>query len=215
MSEILNEQLSALLDGELPPAETELLLRRLARNPERRACLARYVAMGAALRGGAAPLMGDFAAQVSARLAAEPALAPRATPPRAMWWRPVSGLAVAAAVAGVAIALLPRESGQPRGVAPAARAQLPAAAPAVATVAAEAPVPAARIRATVPGAEPASYVTPNANPRDLNVIPRAELARYVVAHSAVAMPLTGRSMLTSLIAESPAEDIPVAAGARR
>ena len=37
MSEILNQQLSALLDGELPPEQTELLLKRLSREPERRA----------------------------------------------------------------------------------------------------------------------------------------------------------------------------------
>jgi anti-sigma factor RsiW len=34
MSELLNEQLSALLDGELPPEETSLLLRRLGRETE-------------------------------------------------------------------------------------------------------------------------------------------------------------------------------------
>ena len=49
MSDLLNEQLSALMDGELPPEETALLLRRLEREPELAARLARYSAIGDAL----------------------------------------------------------------------------------------------------------------------------------------------------------------------
>ena len=50
MSERLHEQLSALLDGELPAGEAELLLVRLQRDPALRATLARYTVAGDAIR---------------------------------------------------------------------------------------------------------------------------------------------------------------------
>lgn len=46
MSQTINEQLSALLDGELPVAQEELLLRRLERDPELRDRLGRYGLVG-------------------------------------------------------------------------------------------------------------------------------------------------------------------------
>jgi negative regulator of sigma E activity len=50
MTDALNEQLSACLDGELPPAELDLLLKRLERDPDLRETLGRYSAVGEALR---------------------------------------------------------------------------------------------------------------------------------------------------------------------
>ncbi len=46
----IEEQLSAFLDGELPEAELELLVRRLERDENFRATLARYSAIGSILR---------------------------------------------------------------------------------------------------------------------------------------------------------------------
>lgn len=46
----IEEQLSAFLDGELPPEELALLIRRLERDEAYRATLARYVTMGAIMR---------------------------------------------------------------------------------------------------------------------------------------------------------------------
>jgi len=79
MSERLNEQLSALLDGELPAGEAELLLARLQRDPALRATLARYTLSGDAIRVSglqAAPQVvpvasAGFAARVSAAIEAE------------------------------------------------------------------------------------------------------------------------------------------------
>jgi negative regulator of sigma E activity len=51
MSELRDSQLSAMYDGELPPAECELLARRLTRDPALRAEWSRYALIGAALRG--------------------------------------------------------------------------------------------------------------------------------------------------------------------
>ena len=50
MTDPVNEQLSACLDGELPAAELDLLLKRLERNPELREALGRYTVIGEALR---------------------------------------------------------------------------------------------------------------------------------------------------------------------
>ena len=50
MTDAVNEQLSACLDGELPPAELDLLLKRLERNPELREAIGRYTVIGEALR---------------------------------------------------------------------------------------------------------------------------------------------------------------------
>jgi negative regulator of sigma E activity len=79
MSERLNEQLSALLDGELPAGEAELLLARLQRDPALRATLARYTLSGDAIRVSslqAAPQVepvasSGFAARLSAAIEAE------------------------------------------------------------------------------------------------------------------------------------------------
>ena len=106
MSERLNEQLSALVDGELAEQEYELLLARLENDPELRARWARYNLISDALRNhlpdGLAP---GLAAQVSAKLAEEPthiaAMAVAAGGGR--FGKQVIGGALAAAVAVVAI----------------------------------------------------------------------------------------------------------------
>jgi hypothetical protein len=55
----IEEQLSAFLDGELPDDELQLLVRRLERDEEHRATLARYAAIGSLLRKEPAQLSGD------------------------------------------------------------------------------------------------------------------------------------------------------------
>jgi len=50
MSEQIREQLSALLDGELPAQERDLLLARLARDPALRAHWSNYQLIGDGLR---------------------------------------------------------------------------------------------------------------------------------------------------------------------
>ena len=49
---LIDEQLSAWLDDELPREELELLLARLAESPELKARLARYSLIGSSVRGG-------------------------------------------------------------------------------------------------------------------------------------------------------------------
>lgn len=51
MSRLIDEQISALLDGELPGEQEAMLLRRLASEPARRDTLARYGLIGDLVRG--------------------------------------------------------------------------------------------------------------------------------------------------------------------
>jgi sigma-E factor negative regulatory protein RseA len=208
MSELLHEQLSALIDGELPAAETALLLKRLEREPALRERLARYHACGATLRGGRVGVRTDFSLKLSAVLEAEPChatSAPRAAA-RALslgrYLKPLAGLAVAAAVAGIAILVL----GRPGTPAPPA-AELARLAPPRPTAAAATPAPSPRavtppMLAAAPalGTEPASYVTPAAHP-ELGVISRGELANYALAHSGVVGSFGVHSVYTSLVSD--------------
>jgi sigma-E factor negative regulatory protein RseA len=109
MSEQIREQVSAFLDGELPGSETELLLKRLTRDPELRQSFGRYALIGETLRGtGGASLTASFAARVNRTIDGEPAApalpAARSRPLR--WWKPIAGTAVAAGVAAVAVIAL-------------------------------------------------------------------------------------------------------------
>ena len=106
MSDKLNEQLSALVDGELAEHEYELLLARLDNDPELRARWARYNLISDTLRNHLPDrLAPGLAAQVSGALDQEPSHA-TATPLTGHGGRlgkQVIGGALAAAVAVVAI----------------------------------------------------------------------------------------------------------------
>lgn len=207
------EHLSALLDGELPPEQTDFLLKRVQRDAELRGTLQRYQLIGDTLRGERVQARPDFMLRVSAAIAAEPPLpAPEArrTSGRGAaalsWLKPVAGLAVAATVASVAVVVMQRDPGGT--AAPALVAATPAttATTATSTTSATAPpaplspAPAPLLAATSLTGEPASYVTPPAS-RGVGVIPPAQLASYVVAHSEYSSPLGRRNVLTGLVAD--------------
>ena len=111
-----DSQLSALFDGELAPDPAALVTRRLLKDPALRATWGRYALIGAVLRqepllqpaGGRA----DLADRVRLSLLAEPPLAPVAQPPvfaqpgAGSWRRGLTGAALAASVAAVAVLVL-------------------------------------------------------------------------------------------------------------
>src|ERR1700731_4219630 len=122
MSEQIREQVSAFLDGELPNSETELLLKRVTRDPELREGFGRYALIGESLRGGThARLSQGFPGRVNRAMGGEPRVAAPATVGggSVVWWRPFAGAAVAAGVAAIAVVAL-----QQRAIAPAVRAGL-------------------------------------------------------------------------------------------
>jgi len=150
------QQLSALVDGQLPADEARFLLRRLQHDEELAGCHERWQLCGDVLRGmAAAPAPADFAARVRQAVAAEPR-APSLPAPGRQGWR-WGGGAIAASVALVALFMvrdrMPADTPAPMPVL-ATTAQLPAKAPDAPDVDADAG--AAMAAAAVPAAALAS-----------------------------------------------------------
>jgi negative regulator of sigma E activity len=199
-SEERESLLSAMYDGELTVGECELVARRLARDPAQRVKWSRYSVVRAVVRGDHQVLASPrFAARLNAAIELEPvhspapsrasaAVAADAAARRVRWWRPLAGVGVAAGVATLAILLVRSQPGAPETAAPPiAMANGPSAAPAAAAPAAS--------------SDPPSYVVPAALARDrMAVVPAAQLANYVVAHSEFSSPLGRHTLLSALMA---------------
>ena len=115
MTEHSDEQLSALVDGELDPRQRALLFRRLERDHALQDRWSRYFLMGEAIRrdlGG--DLTVDLAQRVHETIQNEPPLTPevQGRPVAKAWPRSATGLAVAASVAAIALAVF-KLTGEP------------------------------------------------------------------------------------------------------
>jgi negative regulator of sigma E activity len=184
MTDSLNEQLSACLDGQLPEAELDLLLKRAGRDAQLGRTLGRYALVGEALRGrSAAQASSGFADRVAAAIAADAVPLDSGgktrsvlTPTLTRWLRPAAGFAVAAGVATLAVFSF----------------QMPAP-ESTAIVAQQAPAAAVQTN----GSD--SYIVP-ANPVS-SFIPAARLTNYVVAHSEYSSPLGRRTVLSGMLSE--------------
>lgn len=181
MTDQIREQMSALLDGELPQGEVSLLVRRMARDAELKRAFGSYVLAGEALRAPGDTLASrGFAARVSAAIdAGEPAVSGSiaAEPARGplRWRRPAAAAAVAAGAALAAVLLVQPDSRDTQTFAQ--RAGAPAAVPVV----------------TLPAG--GSSPTPAQNER---------LAGYLVVHGQYATPIGRRSVWTNALATDPA-----------
>ena len=201
MNEELDSQLSAMFDDELPPAECELLARRLSRDEYLKARWGRYAIVGAVIRAErGVRLNAPLAGRVNAVLLAEPALAAHTAPrdrryARLRWWQPLAGAAVAASVATVSILWL--------------RAQTPGGAALVAHVPAQ-----VNVASTGASGQGDSYVVPRPKP-PAALVPSTELANYVVAHSMFSNPVARGNLLSAFMtsetppggAEEPQSDV--------
>jgi sigma-E factor negative regulatory protein RseA len=182
MTESVNEQLSACLDGQLPEGELDLLIKRVGRDSELRQTLGRYALVGEALRGhGAAQASAGFADRIAAAIDAETSQPSGAVQPSARvnpsvlrWLRPIGGVAVAAGVAAVAVFVF--QSNAPQPDARVAQSPAPVVAPAV-----------------------DSYIVPSTTVS--NFIPATRLTNYVVAHSEYSSPLGRRTVLSGVLSE--------------
>jgi sigma-E factor negative regulatory protein RseA len=190
MSEQLHDQISAFVDGELPEQETELLLRRVEREPELKATLARYIAIGASMRSESRNRIANrLVSRVSAVIVAEAA---QTHQPRqrvrvsSRWLRPVAGFAVAATVATVAILGIQRMQAGDEATGQVITAQNPR--------------DIIGMPASQDDAE--SYVVPP-DRGQASMAPAARLTNYVVAHSEYSSPLGRRNVLSGIIAEDP------------
>jgi negative regulator of sigma E activity len=178
MNEELDSQLSAMFDDELPPAECELLARRLSRDEALKARWGRYAVVGAVIRAErGVRLNAPLAGRVNAAISAEPTLGVQPTRqvaarPGLRWWQPLAGGALVAGVAAASVLWL--------------RSQGPGPA-----------MPLMTQRAV--SAVNASYVTPRAPLVRPMLVPSTQLANYVVAHSMVSSPVAGRNLLSAFI----------------
>jgi sigma-E factor negative regulatory protein RseA len=175
MTDQIREQLSALLDGELPRDEIGLLVRRLDRDPALRRTFGAYALIGETLRapGGRVASIG-FAGRVNAAVDAgvgsgtgAAPKTPAAVVQAAFWKRPVVRTALAASAAATAVLLLRPDSASVQ----------------VAQLAPERVVEA-----------PSYSPTPAQAQR---------LASYMVAHSQYSTPMVRRNVLTGLLAADP------------
>jgi negative regulator of sigma E activity len=176
MTDQIREQVSALLDGELPHDEMGLLVRRLERDVELRRTFGSYALIGEALRAPGAPLASPlFASRISAAIdAPEGAVAPVTATPVVSgrrWRRPVAASAIAASAAFAALMLL-------RPVVPTQVAGLDE----------HEFAPAVQIRSVQASPTPAQS---------------QRLASYMVAHSQFSTPMVRRNVWSSLLAADP------------
>jgi sigma-E factor negative regulatory protein RseA len=202
MNEELDSQLSAMFDDELPEDQCQLLARRLSRDDALKARWRRYAVMGAAIRAErqgagvmAVRLETNLAARVSAVISAEPALSADAVARGGVrkvagmrWWQPVAGGAIAAGVAAMSVLWI--------------RSQAPVGGE---TLVADNAAPAAISQPLSDSSAPVGYVVPAAVERT-PMVPSAELANYVVAHSEFSAPVNRRNMLSALVASEPLSD---------
>jgi negative regulator of sigma E activity len=201
-----SSQLSSLFDGQLPPEQMSLVIRRAMKDGQMRSNWGRYALIGAAIRNEPlavrSSLNDDVAARVAARLSAEAPIALVAPPvlrtgqpreARLQFARGAWGMAVAASVAAVSLVVL-------RSQAPMPAASLQVAQSVTISPAIVQPTPAAQLPALeVPsgGTRLASLAAPGAAasealPSYTTPVSSADAARfgqplvnYVVAHSEV------------------------------
>ena len=125
MSDLVREQLSALIDGELPANERELLLQRLSTDLGLRQSYARYVLISHAIRG---QLPTQIDTQMDTRLSAAIARESAYAPVPLSWSRfvkPLGGVAVAASVAFMALVGIRQFYAHPDPIEIAERARVP------------------------------------------------------------------------------------------
>ncbi len=183
MTDQILEQMSALLDGELPQDQVGLLVRRMERDTELKRAFGSYVLIGETLRapGGITASCG-FATRVQAVLddghTALPISPGTHLARRAGWLKPAAAVAVAAGTAFAAVLLL-RPGDQP-GVG--------------SGVAAVAHVDTVSNTVTDFAAADSASPTPAQSQR---------LAGFLVAHSQFATPIGRRNVWTSVLAQDP------------
>ena len=179
MTDRIREQMSALLDGELPRDEVGLLVRRLERDEDLRRAFGSYVLAGEVLRSPSGPLASArFAARVSAAIDAgtsDETPVPRSVPSPSRWIRPVFATAAAASAAVVAVLLMKPGLQETALVAGDTVQQAPGALAALPIIADSSPTPAHSQR----------------------------LAGYLMAHSQFASAIGRRNVWSSVLASDP------------
>jgi negative regulator of sigma E activity len=192
MSEPLNEQLSAFIDGELPSEESGLFVRQIPRDAQLRATASRYYLIGQAVRAELPSVRRGFAARVLAAVAQEPGASGAAAAvsamarelPRSRWfglWKPAAGIAVAAGVAMVAILFFQQRQGE-RAPPEVIAYIVPNGTPYNVHLRSDTAAEPTQVVSGTSG-EPRSYTVPPLAPATESPLGAARLASYVLAHS--------------------------------
>jgi len=185
MSEVLREQLSAFLDGELGAAEADLLVRRLGTDSDLRNLAAHYYLIGSTLRGERVAGT-EFGQRVTSAIDQEPDVtgAPISRTPvisRGRLLKTAAGGAIAATVAVVALLGIQRQTGIDDNNSPAAR---------VADMSVTAPSANRAATYTVPA------LSPSAGPVVIN---ETRLVNYLLRHGRVAPAVGSNDMNARII----------------
>lgn len=145
MNQTINEQLSALMDGELERDQTRFLLKRMAADADLSQRWARYHVVRQTLRRQEVlALPVDFADRVMGRIEVEPAAQARSQP---AWLRWGAGGAIAASVAVAALMVAQPQTAGPERPGLASRGAAPTASqPGVAAPISVAPVAASAVQ---------------------------------------------------------------------
>jgi sigma-E factor negative regulatory protein RseA len=181
MTDQIREQMSALLDGELPQDQIGLLVRRMERDTELKRTFGSYVLIGETLRAPGGRTAGrDFAARVHAVLDAAddalPAAHARLPVQGVRWVRPAVVVAAAGVTFAAVLLLRPGDqAGDGSGT---------------------------QVFADM-GADPATVELASADSASPTPAQSQRLAGYLVAHSQFATPIGRRSVWTSVLAEDP------------
>ncbi len=178
MSQQIREQLSALMDGELPRDETKFLLRRIEHDRDLAQCWSNFHVLRQALRRQELVVVrGDFAESVLARIELDSA---PALPGTGKWLRWASGGAIAASVAVVALLFSgPRGVSEDLGETPLAATPVPASAP-VSTVSSAGSEFRPPMISPALDVQPASASTPGFATQSTPIDPR--LQSYLIRH---------------------------------
>lgn len=176
MTDSIQEQVSAFMDGELEEEASELFVRRLCKDESMRDAAFSYAVIGAAMRGELGADAATLRRRITAALGDAPADSePMMEPERGGWLplRSVAGVGLAAAVGMVALVALQQPSTDTVGV--------------DATTASAQP-------------EPITYVVPPASDAAGPFAqPPVRLTNYFVNHSQYASTLGRQSIQTGLL----------------
>lgn len=171
MNDAIRMQISAFVDGELPDAEADLLLRRMSQDADLRKQAAEFLEIGRFMRGEpGVPGVERLQERISAEIDDKPLAADEAPheAPTGRSLRPLLGVAVAASVALVAIFGLQLRPGL------------------------ESAADGAADNVVAEGADAPGYIVPPQPVDD-------ELRQYVLSHGASSSELGANSMNTRLV----------------
>ena len=171
MNDAIRMQISAFVDGELPEAEADLLLRRMSQDAELRKQAAEFLEIGRLMRGEpGVPGVDRLQDRISAEIDDKPLAADEVAlaTPEGRSVRPLLGVAVAASVALIAIFGLQLRPGV------------------------DSPVDVAADNVVAEGVDAPGYIVP---PQPVD----EELRQYILSHGASSSELGANSMNTRLV----------------